>query len=149
MGTTMTEEPRAQQIPRATQLSLVRPERISRCIRNMSRLTGPSTGTGDGGERVDPVMQLAQAAPDANTLAGEIVSRMNLQGRRRRELWYGPESGREPLVWLEDVFRQVNNGRHPEFSIPRAIEVMIPEDVLGEEIFEIAAGGYQRHRRDG
>ena len=82
-------------------------------------------------------MQLAQDAPDANTLAGEIVSRMNLQGRRRRELWYGPESGREPLVWLEEIFRQVNNGRHPEFSIPRVIEVMIPEDVLGEEILKL------------
>ena len=105
---------------------------ISRCIRNMSRLTVPSTGTGAGGERVDPAIQLAQAAPDANTLAGEIVSRMNLQGRRRRELWYGPEMGREPLVWLEEIFRQVNNGRHPEFSIPRVIEVMVPENVLGE-----------------
>ena len=113
------------------------PREISRCIRNMSRLTGPSTGTGDGRERVDPVMQLAQAAPDANTLAGEIVSRMNLQRRRRRELWYGPELGREPLVWLEEVFRQVNNGRHPDFSIPRVIEVMIPEDVLDEEILKL------------
>ena len=110
---------------------------ISRCIRNMSRLTPPSTGTGAGGERVDPAMQLAQAAPDANTLAGEIVSRMNLKGRRRRELWYRPEMGREPLVWLEEIFRQVNNGRHPEFSIPRVIEVMIPEDVLGEETLKL------------
>ena len=109
----------------------------SRCIRNMSRLTVPSTGTGPGGERVDPAMQLAQAALDANTLAGEIVSRMNLKGRRRRELWYGPETGREPLVWLEDIFRQVNNGRHPEFSIPRVIEVIIPEDVLGEETLKL------------
>ena len=104
---------------------------ISRCIRNMSRLTVPRAGTGD------PAMQLAQAALDANTLAGEIVSRMNLQGRRRRELWYGPELGREPLVWLEEVFKQVNNGRHPEFSIPRVIEVMIPKDVLDEEVLKL------------
>ena len=110
---------------------------ISRCIRNMSRLTVPRVGSGEGRERVDPAMGLAKAAQDATSLAGEIVSRMNLQGRRRREIWYGAESGREPLVWLEDIFRQVNNGRHPEFSIPRVIEVMLPENILGEETFKL------------
>ena len=110
---------------------------IARCIRNMSRLTMPRAGTGEGGERVDPAMELAQATQGANAFAGEIVSRMNLQGRRRRELWYNPESGREHLAWLEDVFRQVNNGRHPEFSIPRVIEVMLPENVLDEETLKL------------
>ena len=62
---------------------------------------------------------------------------MNLQGRRRREIWYSSESGRDPLVWLEDIFRQVNNGRHPEFSIPRVIEVMLPENILGEETLKL------------
>ena len=81
-------------------------------------------------------MQLAESALDTRTLAGEIVSRMDLQGRRRK-LWYGPELGREPLVWLEEVFRQVNNGRHPGFSIPRVIEVMIPGDVLDEEVLKL------------
>ena len=110
---------------------------IARCILNMSRLTMPRAGTGEGGERVDPAKELAQATQSANALAGEIVARMNLQGRRRRELWYSPESGREPLVWLEDVFRQVNNGRHPEFSIPRVIEVMLPENILDEETLKL------------
>ena len=110
---------------------------ISRCIRNMSRTTTPRAGAAEGRERVDPAMELAQAAQDANALAGEIVSRMNLQGRRRREIWYSSESGRDPLVWLEDIFRQVNNGRHPEFSIPRVIEVMLPENILGEETLKL------------
>ena len=103
---------------------------IARCIRNMSRTT-------EGKARVDPAMELAQTAQDANALAGEIVSRMNLQGRRRREIWYSSESGRDPLVWLEDIFRQVNNGRHPEFSIPRVIEVMLPENILSVETLKL------------
>ena len=110
---------------------------ISRCIRNMGRLTVPRLGSGDRRERVDPAMQLAQSALDSTALAGEIVSRMNLRGRRRRDIWYAPESGREPLVWLAEVFRQVNNGRHPEFSIPRVIEVMIPEEVLDVREFKL------------
>ena len=103
---------------------------ISRCIRNMSQLTVPR-------ERIDPAMEMARTAPDTIALAGEIVSRMNLQGRRRRDIWYSPQSGREFLVWLEEIFRQVNNGRHPEFSIPRVIEVMIPASILNEEVLKL------------
>ena len=103
---------------------------ISRCIRNMSQLTVPR-------DRIDPAMELARTAQDTTTLAGEIVSRMNLQGRRRRRLEYSPQSGREPLVWLEEIFRQVNNGRHPEFSIPRMIEVTIPANILDEEVLKL------------
>lgn len=119
------------------QLSFGTTREIARCIRNMSRLTVPRAETGSGKERIDPVVQMAQTTQDANALAGEIVSRMNLQARHRREIWYSPESGREPLVWLEDIFRQVNNGRHPEFSIPQVITVMLPEKILGEETLKL------------
>ena len=107
---------------------------IARCIRNMSRLTVPRGGTDGGG---DPAMVLVQSARDVNALAGEIVSRMDLQRRKSREIWYGPESGREPLAWVEEVFRQVNNGRHPQFSIPRVIKVVIPEDILDEATLKL------------
>ena len=110
---------------------------IARCIRNMSRLTVPRAEAGGGTVRIDPTVEMAQSMQDANALAGEIVSRMNLQARQRREIWYSPESGRQPLVWLEDIFRQVNNGRHSEFSIPRVITVMLPENILGEETLKL------------
>ena len=110
---------------------------ISRCIRNMSRLTVPRLGASGQGDGVDPAMQLARNAQDSTALAGEIVSRMNLQQRRRREIWYSPDSGREPLVWLADMFRQVNNGRHLEFSIPRVIEVMVPGEILEEKTLKL------------
>ena len=110
---------------------------ISRCIRNMSRLTVPRLGAGGRGDRVDQAMQLARNAQDSTALAGEIVSRMNLQQRRRKEIWYTPDSGREPLVWLADMFRQVNNGRYSEFSIPRVIQVMVPEEILGEKTLKL------------
>lgn len=110
---------------------------ISRCIRNMSRLTVPRLGAGSQGDRVDPAIQLARNAQDSTALAGEIVSRMSLQQRRRRETWYAPDSGREPMVWLAEIFRQVNNGRHPEFSIPRVIEVMLPGEILDEKTLKL------------
>ena len=110
---------------------------ISRCIRNMSRLTVPRLGASGQGDGVDPAMQLARNARDSTALAGEIVSRMNLQQRKRREIWYAPDSGREPLVWLADMFRQVNNGRHLEFSIPRVIEVMVPGEILEEKTLKL------------
>lgn len=132
-------------------------EEIARCIRNMSGLT-PRFEDGEDGQpvEVDPAITLALEAPDpkrlskeqgldrhraenvaAQTLAVEILSKMGLAGRRRREIMYSPEAGRDGLVWLHDVFRKVNNGRDPEFSLPRSIEVKVPDDVLGQETLRI------------
>lgn len=38
-----------------------------------------------------------------------------------------------PLEWLQRTFEQINNGKHPEFGLPRRIELIIPLPVLGDE----------------
>jgi hypothetical protein len=35
------------------------------------------------------------------------------------------------LVWLKETFEQVNNGRHPDFTLPTRIEVVVPQRLLG------------------
>jgi hypothetical protein len=45
--------------------------------------------------------------------------------------------GRHPLDWLQETFEQVNNGRHPEFTLPKRIELVVPETVLGEETLAV------------
>ena len=62
---------------------------------------------------------------------------MNLQKRTRRELWHPEISSEEPFLWLKKNFEQVNNGRHPEFSIPKRIEITVPQRILGEESLSI------------
>ena len=75
---------------------------------------------------------------DENKLAAEIWSLIGIQNRTRRELWYSAaQSDQEPLRWLHDNFRRVNNGRHPEISLPQRIDVTMPSRILGEESLSI------------
>ena len=116
---------------------------IERAIRNMSGLTRKRVKkeTGTDGKRVrvpvDLAKDLANKSSDSNALVVEILSRMNLQKRTRRELWHPEISSEEPLLWLKKNFEQVNNGRHPEFSIPKRIEITVPQRILREESLSI------------
>jgi len=31
--------------------------------------------------------------------------------------------GKSELAWIKDTFEQVNNGRHPDFTLPRRIDI--------------------------
>ena len=107
---------------------------IERAIRNMSGLTIRRTRLPDGSrESTDPIRELARDAMSPDDLAVAIRARMNLQRRNRRELWYPELASQQPLPWLAEVFRQVNNGRHPEFSLPNRIEVVVPQRILGDQ----------------
>ena len=108
-------------------------EEIVRVIRNMSGLTVDVRRLPDGKrERIDRATKLAEEYTGPNTLAGEILARIQLQRRTRRQLWYPEISGKEPLVWLKEIFEQLNNGRHPEFSLPKRIDIMVTQIILGE-----------------
>jgi hypothetical protein len=60
----------------------------------------------------------------------EILSRMDLPRRDRRDIWFESNSGASPLRWLQETFLQINNGRHADFSIPKRIEVTVPHNLL-------------------
>ena len=115
---------------------------IERAIRNMSGLTRKvSRETRPDGKRIrvtmDSARDLAEESGDSNALAVEILARMDLQKRIRRELWHSEKSSEDPLLWLQRNFVEVNNGRHPEFSIPKRIEITVPQRILGEESLSI------------
>jgi transcriptional regulator with XRE-family HTH domain len=105
---------------------------IVRAIRNMANLT-PRREKGPDGRtlRYDPARELAKKVTDARELAVEILNRMNLLRRDRRDIWYDRTSTKPALAWLRETFSSVNNGRHQEFSIPSRIEVVIPQAILG------------------
>ena len=80
---------------------------IECAIRNMSGLTRKvSRETGSDGKRVrvtvDSARDLAEESADSNALAVEILARMDLQKRTRRELWHSENSSEEPLLWLQE-----------------------------------------------
>lgn len=108
-------------------------EEIVRVIRNMSGLTVSVRRLPDGKrELVDQAKLLAEESTDPSTLAGQILDRIQLQRRTGRQLWYPDISGQEPLMWLKETFEQLNNGRHPEFALPKRIDISVPRTILGE-----------------
>ena len=111
---------------------------LERAIRNMSGLTRRRVTNADGSRTVvDPAKELADKSPDIDAMVVEILAKMDLNQRTRRELWHSAAIGKETSVWLAETFREINNGRHREFSIPQRIDIMVPQRVLGEEAFSI------------
>ena len=116
---------------------------LERAIRNMSRLTKTRRRQkGPDGKRVrvtdDPAEKLAKASMNTSTFVLEILARMNLEGRTKRKLWYSAtDNNGDPLEWLKKNFELLNNGRHPDFSIPQRMELIVPKPILGEKSLSI------------
>ena len=110
---------------------------LERAIRNMSGLTIRRTRI--DGKRVsrDPAKELVQKFDDADKSVLEILDKMTIKNRTRREMWHSPISGKEPLVWLSEIFGEINNGRHSEFSIPKRLDIIVPGQILGENALSI------------
>jgi transcriptional regulator with XRE-family HTH domain len=105
---------------------------IERAIRNMAGLKVRREKGPDGKTvRRDEARELAGKVATVRELVVEILARMELHRRDRRDVWYDPSTGKPPLTWLKDTFEAVNNGRHPDLTLPRRIEVVVPDAMLG------------------
>lgn len=105
---------------------------IERAIRNMSGIKIRREKAPDGKmTRRDEAKELAQRLGSVREIVVEILSRMELHKRDRRDLWHDNICGKTPLNWLKDTFEEVNNGRHPDFTLPKRIEVFVPSPLLG------------------
>ena len=62
---------------------------------------------------------------------------MQLHRRDRRNLWYSASTEKAPLAWLQQIFEKVNNGNHPEFSLPQRMEIIVPHAPLREDALSI------------
>lgn len=102
---------------------------VIRAIQNMAGLVGKAEKAGDGGKtsQDDPALELAARYTKIGDLALEILSRMNILRRTKGDEWYVDDGKATPMQWLQRLFKDVNNGKHPEFSLPERIEVVIPE----------------------
>jgi transcriptional regulator with XRE-family HTH domain len=104
---------------------------VERAIRNLAGLKVRRDKV-DGGKTVrrDEAKELAKEVGSTRELVVEILSRMELPRRDRRDIWHEASTGKQPLEWLKETFEKVNNGRHPEFTLPKRIEVVVPRNLL-------------------
>lgn len=104
---------------------------VARALRNMAGLAVQRPRGPDGKRTtVDPAKQLAQEFPTQREFVVEVLSRMELHRRDKRDIWYDSASGKSPKAWLRDTFAAINNGRSPDFTLPRRIEVVVPDKLL-------------------
>ncbi|MBI5517149.1 MAG: helix-turn-helix transcriptional regulator [Deltaproteobacteria bacterium] len=105
---------------------------IERAIRNMAGLRRTREKVDGKSVRRDGAKDLATIHPNSREFVVEVLARMQLHRRDRRDIWYEPSFDKPALVWLKEMFEQVNNGRHPDFTLPKRIEVVVPKPLLGE-----------------
>jgi transcriptional regulator with XRE-family HTH domain len=107
-------------------------QEIQRAVRNMAGLKIRREKGPDGKTiRSDEAKELAKQTVSVREYVVEVLARMTLHRRDRRDIWYDPSVGKAPLVWLKETFEQINNGRHPDFTLPERIEVIVPQTLLG------------------
>jgi len=104
---------------------------VVRAIRNMSGLTEKRREEGGKRIRIDPAKELAVEHPKMQELTIQILTKMDLMRRNRRDAWYPDDITLAPMQWLQQVFADVNNGRQADFTLPQMIEVIIPDPVFG------------------
>ena len=110
---------------------------LERAIRNMAGLSVVSRRDSEGSRhRRDPARELAKNVP-ASELTISILMRMKLQRRNERTIWYSETMGDDPLKWLQSTYADINNGRHPGFSLPERIQVVLPQPLLNHEKIEL------------
>ncbi|GAA3572618.1 hypothetical protein GCM10022419_061910 [Nonomuraea rosea] len=103
---------------------------LGRAIRNMAGLVRPKVTKDPDGKRIkapDPAEVLAAESAEKRDFVVEVLTRMNLPRRDLRAEWWEPSKSESPLEWLKTTFENINNGRHPDFSLPARIELVVPE----------------------
>jgi transcriptional regulator with XRE-family HTH domain len=112
---------------------------VERAIRNLAGLKiqrekgldgKPKKGPNGKPEKRDDAKELAKTCATTRELVVEILARMELHKRDRRDAWYDAGTGMQPLEWLRETFKKVNNGLHPDFTLPKRIEIVMPNMLL-------------------
>ncbi|WP_227746906.1 hypothetical protein [Paraburkholderia franconis] len=103
---------------------------MKRAIRNLSGLRVRKEKSDGKTTRRDDAKLLAASHASARELVVEVLARMELHRRDARHVRYDPSTGKLPLAWLKETFEAVNNGRLAEFTLPKRIEVVVPETLL-------------------
>ena len=110
---------------------------VERAIRNMAGLRRPSGRRNEGRQTPDPARELARRVVAEEQARGEgeqdvalrlqfeILSRMHVDRRQRRDIRWDEGTGAARLQWLRSEFHRINTGNNPEFTIPRRIDVFV------------------------
>jgi transcriptional regulator with XRE-family HTH domain len=98
-----------------------------RAIRNMSGLWRRRQTVEAKITYFDPVNDLARSCGNEEEFRTRVLGLMGIADRTRRELWYDSGTRKHPMEWIMETFKAVNNGRLKDVSLPRSIDLQIPD----------------------
>jgi transcriptional regulator with XRE-family HTH domain len=99
---------------------------VERAIRYMSGLSRRRQTVGGKLIYHDPVNEFARSCENEEEFRTRVLGLMGLPDRTRRGLWYDSSTRKHPMEWLRETFTAVNNGRVKDVSLPRSIDLLIP-----------------------
>lgn len=115
---------------------------VERVIRNMANLR--RLRRTDRDQPRDPARALAQRViaeeqdrdgsdrDVASRLQYEVLTRIRVDRRQRRELRWDDGAGVDPYQWLKSEFHRINYGDNPEFTIPKRIYVSVDGPLIAD-----------------
>ncbi|WP_306222523.1 helix-turn-helix domain-containing protein [Bosea beijingensis] len=98
-----------------------------RAVRNMSGLVRRREIVEGKPVWHDPLIDVARACSSEDEFRARVLDLMQLPERTQRELWYDSATRKNPMEWVAETFRMVNNGRLKEVSLPRSIDLLVPD----------------------
>lgn len=98
-----------------------------RAIRNMAGLNRRRETIEGKVTWQDPVIDLARSCGTEEEFRTRILGLLTLDARTSREIWYDSATRKNPMEWVTETFKAVNNGRLKDVSLPRSIDLIIPD----------------------
>lgn len=99
---------------------------VERAIRNMAGMVRRRETVAGKLVYHDPVMDMARGCSSEEEFRTRVLGLMNLPDRHKRELWYDSATRKNPMEWVTETFKAVNNGRLKDVSLPKSIDLIIP-----------------------
>jgi transcriptional regulator with XRE-family HTH domain len=98
-----------------------------RAIRNMSGLLRRPESVDGKTLYHDPIQHLILSCSSEDEFRTRVLELMQLPERTQRELWYDSATRKHPMEWVTETFKKVNNGRLKNVSLPRSIDLLVPD----------------------
>ena len=100
---------------------------IERALRNLADLQSSRKKGPDGKPlRVDPARDLADKFENLDAFQAAVCERLQLSRRTLREEIFQLDGREAGMAWLKETFERINNGRHPDFGLPRRVDITVP-----------------------
>lgn len=100
---------------------------VERAIRNMTGLVRRRETVDGKIIYHDSLLDLARSTTSEDEFRTRVLDMMQLPERTQREVWYDSAGRKNPMEWLTETFKMVNNGRLKDVTLPSSIDLLVPD----------------------